>query len=118
MLPADRETPLSEETHFAAEADCATQCAIDDPVPGDAESCLYGSGVFRPHLIEEEVQRALLSIPNVEFASLQVHRMADGICLTGIIKVPEGSRPPQLDRLVAKSVGVTRVLNHLVVQRK
>lgn len=107
--------PLQDPETLLADETCI---AMDDPVPGDSESCLYGSGVFHPHKIEENVQRALLSLPNLEFSSLQVHRLADGICLTGVVKVPATGRPPQLERLAAKAAGVQKVLNHLVVQMK
>lgn len=94
----------------------SSQTAIDDPVPGWAESGLYGGRYESPHELEMRVQRALLSMAGVEFASLNVNRLADGVCLTGVVRVPEATRP-QFERVAAMAAGVSTVLNHLVVQK-
>ncbi|WP_437201670.1 hypothetical protein [Planctomicrobium sp. SH664] len=89
--------------------------AIYDPVPADAESGWYGSSHQAAHALEMDIQRALLALPDFQFSSLRVHRLPDGICLTGVVKVPPGPKP-RFDRLVARATGIDRVLNHLVLQ--
>ena len=88
--------------------------AIYDPVPSSAQSTAHPSAGVRPHAMEMDIQRALLNLPEVRFSSLRVHRLPDGICLTGIVQVPPGPRP-RFDRLVREVAGVERVLNHLVM---
>ncbi|WP_437229588.1 BON domain-containing protein [Planctomicrobium sp. SH661] len=98
---------------------CASiHCAIDDPVPGDSESGIYGTLAATPHETECLVQRALLSLPNVQFSSLQVHRLADGICLTGVVKVAASAARPQFERVAGTAAGVAQVLNRLVIQQR
>jgi hypothetical protein len=93
-----------------------TPTAIYDPVPGNAASGLYGGECAEPHQLELLVQRALFSLPNVEFSSLEVHRMADGVCLSGVVRVPQNSRP-HFEQVAGRAAGVSRVVNRLVVQR-
>lgn len=92
-------------------------CAIDDPVPGDCESGIYGDLPEEPHELERLAQRALLNMPNVQFSSLQVHRLEDGICLMGVVRVPEDAARPHFERVAGTAAGVSQVLNRLVVQR-
>lgn len=86
--------------------------AFDDPVPAD-------SGVMRDaspsgaHSVERQVQRKLLANPSLRFSSLVVRRMPDGICLEGVLTANEGADVCSLARQVE---GVSRVLNHLLVQ--
>lgn len=92
--------------------------AIHDPVPSSCESEAACPEEDRccAHEIERDVQRALLNLPDVHFSSLQVRRMPDGVCLTGVVEMPAGS-DPQLNSLASQVAGVTRVLNHLVVKK-
>lgn len=92
-------------------------CGFDDLVPGNSADGVYGSGDHAPHETEYVVQRALLSLPDVHFSSLEVHRMPDGICLTGIVKVPEHSSRPHFGKVAGAAAGISRVLDRLVVQR-
>lgn len=91
--------------------------AIHDPVPSTADdSWIFPNEGPPPHLVEREVQKALLNVPDAHFSSLQVRRLPDGICLTGVVRIDEGA-DPGLDELACQVAGVTRVLNHLVVQK-
>jgi hypothetical protein len=93
------------------------QTAIYDPVPSSCDdSWVFDAQGPAPHLIEREVQKALLNVPHAHFSSLQVRRLPDGVCLTGVVRIDEGT-DLQLDRLACEVAGVTRVLNHLVVQK-
>lgn len=91
--------------------------AMDDLVPGDCGSGIYGDCRHMPHELECVVQRALLSMPRVHFSSLQVHRMEDGVCLTGIVNIPDQGDRPNFERIAGTAAGVTQVLNRLVIQR-
>jgi len=98
-------------------------CALDDLVPGECESGIYGERVcvenrMTPHEMERLAQRALLGMPRVQFSSLQVHRLEDGICLTGVVKVSDSTDRPNFERVAGTAAGVTQVLNRLVVQRE
>ena len=93
----------------------SSQTALYDPVPGASASCLYGGAYEQPHAMERGVQRALFEVPHVEFSSLQVHRMQDGVCLTGVVTF-DGVEP-DLARIAAQAAGVSHVLNHLVVKK-
>jgi len=94
-----------------------TFSALDDPVPGECESGIYGGCEHTPHEMERLVQRALLSMPRVHFSSLQVHRLEDGVCLTGVVKVSDSADRPNFERIAGTAAGVSQVLNRLVVQQ-
>jgi hypothetical protein len=94
-----------------------THTAIHDPVPSRCDTWIsdpFGCGV--PHTVEMDVQRMLLSLEGVHFSSLQVRRLPDGVCLTGVMQMPE-DLDPQIEDLAAQVAGVDRVINHLVVQK-
>jgi len=95
----------------------ATSSAIDDLVPGKCESGIYGKIPGMPHEKEYLAQRALLKMPHVHFSSLQVHRLEDGICLTGVVKILDQKEGSQFERVAARAAGVTQVLNRLVIQQ-
>ncbi|MCA8995359.1 MAG: hypothetical protein KDA80_00165 [Planctomycetaceae bacterium] len=89
--------------------------AIHDPVPSSCESGVYGGEYSPAHQLEIDVQRALLDLPDVSFSSLRVHRLADGICLTGMVRCSSNVRD-KVPSLAAQIAGVDRVLNRLVIQ--
>lgn len=91
--------------------------ALCDLVPSSCDdSWVFDSQGPAPHLLEREVQKALLNLPHVHFSSLQVRRLPDGVCLTGVVRLDDGGQT-ELDRLTSQVAGVSRVLNHLVVQK-
>ncbi len=69
----------------------------------------------QPHHIEHEVQRQLLSRPELQFSSLVIRRMPNGVCLEGVLEVE--NEAPDICELVRRVCGVNEVLNHLVVRR-
>lgn len=90
--------------------------SFDDPVPSDT-ALFCDTAVLpaiKPHSIERQVQKTLLSQPNLKFTSLVVRRMRDGVCIEGIVEDAADSDVCSLARQVA---GVNRVVNHLLVQR-
>jgi osmotically-inducible protein OsmY len=66
-----------------------------------------------PHQIEQEVRRALLSQPNLHFSSLVVRRIADGVCLQGILQTD--SESSDVCSIAQRVSGVNCVLNHLLI---
>ena len=68
-----------------------------------------------PHQIEEDVQRKLLSYPELQFSSLVIRRIPDGVCLEGVLEVEKDC--PDICRLAKSVSGVREVLNHLVIRK-
>jgi hypothetical protein len=66
-----------------------------------------------PHQVEQEVRRALLSQPNLHFSSLVGRRIADGVCLQGILQTDAES--PDVCSIAQRVSGVNCVLNHLLI---
>ena len=80
--------------------------------PRFASEALPAAQVF-PHQVEQEVRHALLSQPNLHFSSLVVRRIADGVCLQGILQMDAGS--PDVCSIAQRVSGVNCVLNHLLI---
>ncbi len=84
----------------------------DDPVPADSEwnwdfpTC--------SHEVEGQIRSALLSLPDIHFASLVVRRTQDGVCLQGVMQVNETS--PDVAEIVQQVAGIENVLNQLLIQ--
>ncbi len=68
-----------------------------------------------PHDVELGVRRQLLAQPRLQFNSLVVRRIDDGVCLEGIVET-DADRD-DVDRLAVTVAGVNRVLNRLVLRR-
>ena len=89
--------------------------ALDDPVPSG--SCIAAVASEQcpdqPHDVETEVQRMLLGAPELEFTSLVVRRVPQGVCLEGVLHAPATSN--DVADLVRTVAGVDVVINHLLV---
>jgi hypothetical protein len=70
-------------------------------------------GAPAPHQVEQDVRSALLSQPNLRFSSLVVRRIADGVCLQGMLEM--GADSPDVSLIAQRVKGVHCVLNHLLV---
>jgi hypothetical protein len=79
---------------------------------GDKKA-LWSSAV--PHRLEQAVQRHLLSQPELQFSSLVIRRIPNGVCLEGVLENNANLDVCGLARSVA---GVNEVLNLLVVRQK
>ncbi|WP_310820406.1 BON domain-containing protein [Stratiformator vulcanicus] len=64
------------------------------------------------HLVEKDVQTTLESHPAYRFSDLVVHRISDGVCLTGVVDVNDDA--PDVEAVAQQISGVERVLNQLV----
>lgn len=89
--------------------------ALDDPVPSGSCIAVVASGQCpdQPHDVETEVQRVLLGTPDLEFTSLVVRRVPQGVCLEGVLHGPAKSN--DVADLVRTVAGVDVVINHLLV---
>ena len=94
--------------------DDSVPLGFDDPVPSDSGLMLEPAAPSRsPHSLERQVQRKLLAQPQLQFSSLVVRRMPDGVCLEGVLESTDGS---DLGTLARQVEGVVRVLNHVMVR--
>lgn len=71
--------------------------------------------VDRPHQVEHEVRRHLLTHPDLRFSSLVIRRIRDGVCLEGVLEADQSA--PDVCSLAQSVAGVHQVLNHLVVRK-
>lgn len=92
--------------------------AIDDPVPADSTVAIIEPLLCAApaHAVEREVQRALLSQPDVHFPSLVVRRVQGGVCLEGVMEIDDDG--PDVTDLARRVAGVERVINHLLVRSR
>lgn len=67
------------------------------------------------HRVERDVTRRLLANPGLRFSSLVVRRIADGVCLEGVLEVDDDR--PDVCSVVRQVAGVQNVLNHLVLRQ-
>ncbi len=89
-----------------------TQPGVASSSPVGIASCSAVETVTECHGLEHQVRRELLSNPQLNFSSLVIHRVKDGVCLEGVLEV-DGSNIDvcEVTRGVA---GVDQVINRLV----
>ncbi|MBM3970559.1 MAG: hypothetical protein FJ302_11950 [Planctomycetes bacterium] len=68
--------------------------------------------LVHPHHLEQEVRHRLMQESNLNFTSLVVRRVRDGLCLEGVL---EANDSDEVSKLVSQVCGAIPVLNHLVV---
>lgn len=73
------------------------------------------SVLLHPHRLEQDVRHQLMSEPGLNFTSLVVRRMRDGLCLEGVLEADDNA--DNVSSIVRRICGATQVLNHLVVHR-
>ncbi|MBT4864044.1 MAG: hypothetical protein HON53_02845 [Planctomycetaceae bacterium] len=70
------------------------------------------------HRIEEDVQRELLAQAGLQFSSLVVRRVPNGVCLEGVLEADDvDAASSSVCGLARRVAGVQEVLNHLVVHQ-
>ena len=67
-----------------------------------------------PHAVERHVRRVLTTQPGLNVSGLVVHRMPDGVCLTGVIDSLDDET--DVCRLVRQATGLNQVINRLLVR--
>ena len=73
------------------------------------------SVLFHPHRFEQDVRNRLMSEPNLNFTSLVVRRINNGVCLEGVLETDDDST--HVERLVRLIADVPNVRNCLVLRR-
>ncbi|QDT64957.1 BON domain-containing protein [Calycomorphotria hydatis] len=76
----------------------------------------YMERMYGEHGLELEVQSLLESHPAYSFSNLVVHRIDDGVCITGVADM--GDTAPGVNDIAGEVDGVEKVLNRLVVCNK
>jgi len=87
--------------------------------PADRDATILSrddSAVFHHHQLEQEVRRRLMAEPSLNFNSLVVRRVRNGLCLEGVLETSDDA--PDVSRLVRGISGVSQVLDHLVIHRR
>lgn len=97
-----RRRVTSAETTVDASSETAI-LSIDDSV------------VLHPHRLERDLRHRLMSEPSLNFQSLVVHRIENGVCLEGVLEVTD--EQADVEDLIRQAAGVERVLNCLVVRQ-
>lgn len=69
---------------------------------------------FHPHRLEQDVRNQLMSEPGLNFSSLVVRRIENGLCLEGVLETSDSRM--DVERMVKRIAGVQNVLNCLVVR--
>lgn len=88
---------------------------VEDPACCDTiEMSPDDSVLLHPHRLEQDVRNRLMEEPSLNFTSLVVRRVRDGLCLEGVL---EADDEDDASTLVRRVCGATQVLNHLVVHR-
>lgn len=73
------------------------------------------SVLFHPHRFEQDIRHQLMCEPNLNFTSLTVRRIQDGVFLEGILETDDEAA--DIESLVRRVSGVQRVLNSVVIRR-
>ena len=72
-------------------------------------------GIDGDHSVERRLQQKLMAHPDVRFSSLVVRRMAEGVCLQGVLEYDDSV--PDIHSLVRGVAGIDMVLNQLVIRQ-
>ncbi len=99
LLPMEASTPSADWAEFLP---VGAYCPID-----------Y-SECSSEHEFERDIQRRLLETPGLNFSSLVVRRIDDGICVQGVLELSG----PHLDlgKVVRDVSGVENVINQVLVR--
>ncbi|MCP4170330.1 MAG: hypothetical protein GY758_06105 [Fuerstiella sp.] len=70
----------------------------------------------KPHLLETQVHRELLSDTHLDFSSLVIRRIPNGVCLQGVVEIDDPKADVSGSAMRVKGVG--NVQNRLVMHHK
>ena len=73
------------------------------------------SVLIHPHRLEQDIRHQLMCEPNLNFTSLTVRRIQDGVFLEGVLETDDEAT--DIESLVRRVSGVQRVLNSVVIRR-
>lgn len=106
--------PSQHHPHLAAKSIAAIHdqaMLLEDAGP----VIVCDSGVRDISDVEQELRQALINLPEVTFSSVSVQRIADGVCLQGLLEYDEVA--PDVSALARRVAGVENVLNQLVTRQ-
>ena len=111
-----RKQTRSEEVRRRVPAPASVEAAVDvEELECETELLSADDSVLlHPHRLEQDVRNRLMEEPSLNFTSLVVRRVRDGLCLEGVL---EADDEDDASMLVRQICGATQVLNHLVVHR-
>lgn len=87
--------------------------ALDGPDPSGSGVAVEEGEQCQPHDVEAEVQRVLLGTAELDFTSLVVRRVPQGVCLEGVVHGTRGTN--DVADLARTVKGVDVVIDHLLV---
>lgn len=89
---------------------------VAEPVVEETVVCSPDDSVLiHPHRLEQDICHQLMFESNLNFTSLVVRRIDDGVFLEGILETDDDST--DIEQLVRRVSGVQRVLNSVVIRR-
>ena len=89
---------------------------VPEPTGEETVMCSPDDSVLiHPHRFEQDLRNRLMSESTLNFTSLVVRRIDDGVCLEGVLETDDDSA--DLEHLVRRVSGVRRVINCLLVRR-
>lgn len=112
-----RKQTRSEEVRRRVSAPVSVDATVDVDDPACCDTLVLSpddSVLLHPHRLEQDVRNRLMEEPSLNFTSLVVRRVRDGLCLEGVL---EADDTDELITLVGRICGATPVLNHLVIHR-
>ncbi len=105
----------SEEMRRRNPAPVRLDATVDLEEPACCDTLVLSpddSVLLHPHRLEQEVRNRLMAEPSLNFTSLVVRRVRDGLYLEGVLEADDSD---DVSVLVHRVCGATPVLNHLVV---
>ncbi len=87
-----------------------------EKVSNHSQDDVCGCCHYEPHEVERAVLRELLSIPDVKFSSLEVHRTPNSICLSGVVRVTDCSKVSEIEKAASRAAGILNVVNCLMAR--
>lgn len=112
-----RKQARSEEMRRRISVPVSVEATVDLEEPACCDTLVLSpddSVMLHPHRLEQDVRNRLMAEPSLNFTSLVVRRVRDGLCLEGVLEADDSD---DVSALVRRVCGATPVLNHLVVHR-
>ena len=89
---------------------------VRNPVMEETLVCSPDDSVLaHPHRLEQDIRHQLMLESNLNFTSLVVRRINNGVCLEGVLETDDDSC--DVENVVRRVADVQNVLNCLVVRR-
>ena len=113
IQPLDN-SPVSRLSRVKAKDRSSMQSSPEFPAAAVAPPAAQTATLPLPgHSFEARIRHDLMACSELQFSSLVVRRIPDGICLEGVVSTAEDRHG--VCQLVRELAGVNAVLNHLVM---